>query len=310
MTTLIHLDTDIGGDTDDLCALAMLLGWPEVELTGITTSAEVDGLRAGCAAYTLELAGRTGVPVVAGAAGSLGGFRDRPQVADPARYWPEPILSAPAPPGAALDLLAASIARGATIVAVGPYTNLALLEAARPGLLATASVVLMGGYVRPPRVGLPPWGPSMDYNVQADAVAARLVLERCSPVLVPLSATLEVTLREADLPALEAAGPLGRLIARQSRLIAADWAMQVLGRQYPALPDDLLNFQHDPLACAVAAGWDGARIEELPLVVEVQDGWLALAERTGGRPMRVVTAVGRDRFAADWLRAVARAGMP
>ena len=25
----IHLDTDLGGDIDDLCALAMLLKWPE-----------------------------------------------------------------------------------------------------------------------------------------------------------------------------------------------------------------------------------------------------------------------------------------
>ena len=32
----VHLDTDIGGDVDDLCALAMLLGWPGVEVTGIT----------------------------------------------------------------------------------------------------------------------------------------------------------------------------------------------------------------------------------------------------------------------------------
>ncbi len=30
----IHLDTDLGGDTDDACALAMLLGWPGVELVG------------------------------------------------------------------------------------------------------------------------------------------------------------------------------------------------------------------------------------------------------------------------------------
>jgi hypothetical protein len=27
---LVHLDTDIGGDIDDLCALAMLLRWPGV----------------------------------------------------------------------------------------------------------------------------------------------------------------------------------------------------------------------------------------------------------------------------------------
>jgi inosine-uridine nucleoside N-ribohydrolase len=30
----LHLDTDIGGDMDDLCALAMLLRWPGLEITG------------------------------------------------------------------------------------------------------------------------------------------------------------------------------------------------------------------------------------------------------------------------------------
>ncbi|MCL4490148.1 MAG: nucleoside hydrolase [Chloroflexi bacterium] len=36
----IHLDTDLGGDIDDLCALAMVLRWPGAEITGIRT----DGL--------------------------------------------------------------------------------------------------------------------------------------------------------------------------------------------------------------------------------------------------------------------------
>ena len=31
---LIHLDTDLGGDTDDACALALLLGQAGVELAG------------------------------------------------------------------------------------------------------------------------------------------------------------------------------------------------------------------------------------------------------------------------------------
>ena len=34
----VHLDTDLGGDSDDLCALAMLLKWPNVQITGITTN--------------------------------------------------------------------------------------------------------------------------------------------------------------------------------------------------------------------------------------------------------------------------------
>lgn len=44
----VHLDTDFGGDIDDLCALALLLRWRgEVELTGVTTVAENGGLDGG-----------------------------------------------------------------------------------------------------------------------------------------------------------------------------------------------------------------------------------------------------------------------
>ena len=39
------------------------------------------------------------------------------------------------------------------IGAAGPYTNLALLERSSPGILATARLVLMGGFVFPPRKG-------------------------------------------------------------------------------------------------------------------------------------------------------------
>lgn len=34
----IRLETDVGGDTDDACALAMLLGCPDIEIVGITTT--------------------------------------------------------------------------------------------------------------------------------------------------------------------------------------------------------------------------------------------------------------------------------
>ena len=65
-TLKIHLDTDFGGDIDDICALAMLLRWPgEVQLTGVTTVGEVNGRRAGQVKYVLELEGRSDVPVAA-----------------------------------------------------------------------------------------------------------------------------------------------------------------------------------------------------------------------------------------------------
>jgi hypothetical protein len=45
---------------DDVCALAMVLNWPQAELLAITTVAEHQGKRAGYARYALALlAGRT-----------------------------------------------------------------------------------------------------------------------------------------------------------------------------------------------------------------------------------------------------------
>ncbi len=49
---LVHLDTDIGGDPDDVCALAMLLGWPDVEIVG-----HHDDTRGGGAARGLRARG-------------------------------------------------------------------------------------------------------------------------------------------------------------------------------------------------------------------------------------------------------------
>ena len=47
----IHIDTDAGGDIDDLCALAMVLAWPDAELVGVTTNSDDGGRRAGYARY-------------------------------------------------------------------------------------------------------------------------------------------------------------------------------------------------------------------------------------------------------------------
>jgi purine nucleosidase len=301
----VHLDSDLGSDTDDLCALAMLLGWPGAELVGVTTTTDPGGLRAGMTAYALELAGRGDLPLAAGAEGTLA----EPMVPfDFPDYWPEPIRPRPSPPGAALELLAAAAEAGATVVAVGPLTNLALLEAARPGLLRRAGVVLMGGHVTRAPDGLPPQGPGDDFNLQQDHLAARVVLERCDPLVVPLAATVQVWLRAAHLPRLRAAGPLGGLLADQAEAHARDQGTTALGRGWPGLPDDLCNFQHDPLACAVAVGWEGVTTEEVPTRLEVRDGRLVMTRGAGGLPLRVVTGVDGRAFEAAWLAAVERAG--
>jgi purine nucleosidase len=300
----VHLDTDLGSDTDDLCALVMLLGWPGAELTGVTTCTDPGGRRAGMTAWALALAGRSDVPVAAGAEGTLAEPMVPFELPD---YWPEPIRSRPSPTGQALGLLAAAAEAGATVVAVGPFTNLAQLEAARPGLLARTRVVVMGGHLPAAPAGLPPQGPDDDFNLQQDHLAAHIVLERCDPVVVPLAATVQVWLRAAHLPRLRAAGPLGALLADQGEAHARDQGTTGLGRSWPGLPDDLLNFHHDPLACAVALGWEGVTVEEVPVRLEAGGGRLRMATQAGARPLRVVTGVDGRGFEAAWLAAVERA---
>jgi inosine-uridine nucleoside N-ribohydrolase len=303
----IHLDTDLGSDTDDLCALAMLLGWPDVAVTGVTTVSDPDGRRAGWTVYAIGLAGRQDVPVEAGAAGSLAGFTI--PLAFPA-YWPQPVEPRPSLPGAAVDLLVTAAERGDTIVAIGPYTNLALVEAARPGLLATAELVVMGGHVPEPGEGFPKWGPADDTNVQQDAFAAAIVFARCAPVVVPLATTQRVTLRASHLDALRRGGALARLLADQGEAHASDLGRTELGRAFPALPDDLLNFQYDGLACAVAAGWDGATVSELPVATAIREGLLHMWVEPGAPTLRVATDVDGPAFDAAWLDAVLRASEP
>lgn len=307
----IHFDTDIGGDIDDLCALALVLAWPGAELFAVTTVADDGGRRAGYARHALTLAGHADVPVAAGADISLGCYRPTPGF--PARdkaYWPEPVEPAPTPHDEALDLLEASIRRGAVVVAVGPYTNLALLERRAPGILGEARLCLMGGHVPAPREGFPQLDYRDDWNVQVDYASAREVFERSSPTLVPLSATVETWLRHAHLPALRrAASPLARLIARQAEAFASDeWKKAEYGRAYAGLPDDFINFQHDPLACAVALGWDeGVEVNELPLKFEVTDGLLRQSIEEGGRMTKVLTKVDGARFSEFWLDALTAA---
>lgn len=154
------------------------------------------------------------------------------------------------------------------------------------------------------RLGDPKW----TTTVQQDVAAAKIVWERCAPILVPLSVCLEARLRRVHLARLRGGGSLARLIANQSELYGTEEEMEKTGRQYPRLPDDLLNFHYDPLACAVAAGWDGAAVEQLELATRQGGGMLAFIEEPGASKTHVVTDVDGPRFEEEWLRAVTSVG--
>jgi purine nucleosidase len=299
----IHLDTDLGGDLDDLCALAMLLYWPEkVQLTGITTVAEIHGKRVGYVRYVLGLEGMDDVPVAAGADASQGFYRVEMVLLPEERYWPEPIAASPNKPEEVINLLKESIEQGASIIAIGPFTNLYLLDLQYPGILMSAKLFLMGGYVFPPRLGFPDWGNEMDFNVQVDVRSARHVLQNSNPTLIPISVTAETFLRRAYLDDLRKSGKLGQLIARQAEAFATDEQNESkYGGAYEGLPGDIINFQHDPLACAIALGWnEGVIIEEIPLLLGEKDGWLREHVDASGMPVRLVTRVDGARFSEFW----------
>jgi hypothetical protein len=82
--------------------------------------------------------------------------------------------------------------------------------------------------------------------------------------------------------------------------------MSDLGRSYPGLPDDLLNFQYDPVTCAVALGWPGAVIEEMNLKPALVSEILSFRSDPDGRPVSVVTDVDGPGFTEVWLSAVER----
>lgn len=263
---------------------------------------EHGGKRAGYARYALALAQRDDVPVAAGADVRSGRFQLSADLPPEERYWPEPIQPSPGPVDAALDLLKRSIEQEAMIVGIGPFTNLSLLERDYPGILARAELCLMGGSVNPPPQDFPAWGFDRDYNVQADSRAAKHVFESARPTLVPIEVTVQTALRRSDLQTLRQSSALGGVISRQAEAFATDWRYaERYGGSCPGVPRDIISFQHDPLACAVALGWEGVTVESLPLVLELDKARLRERVDVRGRDLRVVTRVDQNKFSAFWL---------
>jgi inosine-uridine nucleoside N-ribohydrolase len=273
----VHVDTDLGDDPDDLCALAYLLARPDVDLVGVTTVDDPDGRRADLAREVLRLGGAGELPVASGAQEVAAG-----------------------------DLLARSMAAGAVVLGIGPATTLAAAERARPGLLDSAHVVLMGGWLTGPPAGFPAWPASRDTNVVRDVPAAVEVRRAAGRLtVVPLAATVQAHLRSRDLPRLLAAGALGAWIVRDVEAYRDRRGTAQLAATHSRLPDDLALLLHDPLAAAVAVGWPGATVEGRRLRTAPEDphGRLVPADEDepDGRDVHVVVGVDGPAFAAHWL---------
>jgi len=208
------IDTDPG--IDDALAILLALASPEVDLRLVTTvhgNVELAQTTEN-ALRVLHLAGRSDVPVAAGAreslvhlqperaghvhgAAGLGGVElpASPAVPDPRHavvVLAELLTSSPVP---------------VTVAAVGPLTNIALLLRMFPDAASRIGrLVVMGGSAgRGGNVTA-----AAEFNVWADPEAAQAVLTSTLPtVLVGLDVTLPTVLGEAGIARFAAAGPIG-----------------------------------------------------------------------------------------------------
>ena len=214
--TRVLLDCDPG--LDDALAILLVLASPEVDLAGVTTVAGNQTIEKTTenALKVLELAGRSDIPVAAGAAGPLAGEL---VLADDAHgdsglgnlVLPEPSarsIDRPAVDFLADELLAA--AEPVTVLAVGPLTNIGLLLALRSEAAARIGrLVLMGGAIREGNMTA-----SAEFNVWTDPeAAARVFTAGLDVTMVGLDVTNRCVLTQADAERLRASGPTGTAAA-------------------------------------------------------------------------------------------------
>jgi len=222
----IVIDCDPG--IDDAVALLLACASPELRILGVSTVAgNVDlGHTTRNAGRVLALAGRSDVPVAAGAGRPL--VRTSPGRAEHVHgddgvnrvKLPEP--AAEPDPRPAIDLLADAIGGSAdpvTLVAIGPLTNVALLYAVHPEVAATLGrLVIMGGSATVGNTTA-----AAEFNVWSDPEAAYRVLtdpglDRAVPTtMVGLDLTLTVPFTEADLDTLAGGRAAGQAAAAMLR---------------------------------------------------------------------------------------------
>ena len=206
--TRIILDTDPG--VDDAMALFLALRSPEIEIEAITA---VCGnvplsLTLPNALRLLEIAGRTDIPVAAGAAtplvrrlvtadfvhgdNGLGGVD-----------FPEPKLKPVNE--TAVELIGRMVRKNPhqiTVVAIGPLTNIATVLKSDPSIAPLIKgIVLMGGALGGGNIT-----PAAEFNFYVDPEAARIVFDADIPLtMVGLDVTSKVLLGEDHIRQLEAA---------------------------------------------------------------------------------------------------------
>lgn len=216
MSAPIVIDCDPGHAV--AVAILLALASPEVELRGVTTVAgnqTIDKTTRN-ALVVLDVAGRSDVPVAAGAAAPLRRtLRTAPDVHGQTGLdgpaLPEP--SARPVPADAADFLAELLEPGTVLVATAPLTNVARLLERHPGVRdRLEAIVWMGG-----AIGEGNATPAAEFNAFVDPEAAAAVFASGIPLtMVGLDVTHRALFTRAHAERLRPAGRTGRFVAELS----------------------------------------------------------------------------------------------
>jgi inosine-uridine nucleoside N-ribohydrolase len=221
LSTKIVIDCDPGHD--DALAILLALASPELDLVGVTTVAGNQTLDKTTrnALVTLEIGGRSDIPVAAGADAPL-----RRPLRTAAHVHGESGLDGPELPeptaqpvaAHAADFLAELIEPGFVLVPTAPLTNVALMLERHPDVRDRLErIVWMGG-----SIGEGNTTPAAEFNALVDPEAAAAVFASGIPItMIGLDVTHMALFTRAHAEELRAAGRAGRFAAELSDFFLA-----------------------------------------------------------------------------------------
>jgi inosine-uridine nucleoside N-ribohydrolase len=217
----VIIDTDPG--VDDALALLLAMRSPELKIEAITPVAgnvPLD-LTLPNALRMVEIAGRTDIPVAAGARAPL---RRRLVTATYAHgenglggaVFPEPTTKPVATPAAVIiRQIVRKYPGEVTLITIGPLTNIATaLNSDQELASMVRALVMMGGSLSGGNIT-----PAAEFNVYVDPEAARIVFQSGIPItMVGLDVTRRTSLTDDHVRTLEAAqNPVSQAAAKIGR---------------------------------------------------------------------------------------------
>ena len=246
----IIIDTDIGTDVDDAMAVALAALSPELKIEGITTVYGDVDLRSKMAVKILHMLGRYDIPVMSGSKDVL--LRNRPM------WWlgheGDGLLTAvddnlEYDKRNAIDFIIDMVMSNPgeiTLIAIGPFTNLAIAIAKEPAVAQNVKdIIIMGGSAR--------LGHNaseleyIDHNTSCDPESAALLFASKAPItMCGYDVTRQVLMWEKDVERLEKTGDaLNISLAKMVRKWFEWWK-----RDFTAMNDPLcIAMAFDPTFC-------------------------------------------------------------